>query len=100
MVKLLDKLKDLFMDEIEGEDEFELEEEQKEIAALFNASIHEVETKSDMEKAIKETIIRIKTNSINMRSKNLDPTDMAGLMKIVEDKRSLEKLEKLHISID
>ena len=53
-----------------------------------------------MEKAIKETIIRIKTNSINMRSKNLDPTDMAGLMKIVEDKRSLEKLEKLHISID
>ena len=79
---------------------FEDEEEQKEIAALFNASIHEVETKSDMEKAIKETIIRIKTNSINMRSKNLDPTDMAGLMKIVEDKRSLEKLEKLHISID
>lgn len=79
---------------------FEDEEEQKEIAALFNASIHEVETKSDMEKAIKETIIRLKTNSINMRSKNLDPTDMAGLMKIVEDKRSLEKLEKLHISID
>lgn len=79
---------------------FEDEEEQKEIAALFNASIHEVETKSDMEKAIKETIIRIKTNSINMRSKNLEPTDMAGLMKIVEDKRSLEKLEKLHISID
>ena len=53
-----------------------------------------------MEKAIKETIIRIKQNSINFRSQNLDPTDLNGLMKVVEDKKSLEKLEKLHISID
>lgn len=76
------------------------EDEQREIAALFNARIHEVENKADMEKAIKETIIRIKQNSINYRSKNLDPTDMNGLMKVVEDKRTLEQLEKLHISLD
>ncbi|MDY3795360.1 MAG: DNA primase [Agathobacter sp.] len=79
---------------------FENEEEQNEVAALFNATIHEVESKQDMEKAIKETIIRIKQNSINFRSQNLDPTDLNGLMKVVEDKKSLEKLEKLHISID
>lgn len=79
---------------------FENEEEQNEVAALFNATIHEVESKQDMEKAIKETIIRIKQNSINYRSQNLDPTDLNGLMKVVEDKKSLEKLEKLHISID
>ena len=79
---------------------FEHEEEQNEVAALFNATIHEVESKQDMEKAIKETIIRIKQNSINYRSQNLDPTDLNGLMKVVEDKKSLEKLEKLHISID
>lgn len=79
---------------------FEDEEEQNEVAALFNATIHEVESKQDMEKAIKETIIRIKQNSINYRSQNLDPTDLNGLMKVVEDKKSLEKLEKLHISID
>lgn len=76
------------------------EEEQREIASLFNATIHEVETQSEMEKALKETIIRIKQNSINYRSNNLDPTDMAGLMKVVDDKRALEKLEKLHISIN
>lgn len=76
------------------------EGEQREIASLFNATIHEVETQNEMEKALKETIIRIKQNSINYRSDHLDPNDMAGLMKVIEDKRALEKLEKLHISIN
>ncbi len=79
---------------------FDNEEEQREVAGLFNARIHEVETKDDMKKALKETIIRIKQNSIEHRSKNLAPTDMQGLMKVVEDKRALEQLEKLHISIE
>ena len=79
---------------------FQEEEEQKEVAGLFNARIHEVETKNDMEKALKETIIRIKQNSIDYRTKHADPTDLNALMKVVEDKPSLEKLERLHISID
>ena len=79
---------------------FENEEEQREVAALFNATIHEVETQSDMEKAVKETIIRIKQNSINVQSASLEPTDLQGLMKVVEAKRFLEQLEKLHISIN
>ena len=79
---------------------FQEEEEQKEVAGLFNARIHEVETKNDMEKALKETIIRIKQNSIDYRTKHADPTDLNALMKVVEDKRSLRKLERLHISID
>lgn len=79
---------------------FENEEEQREVAELFNATIHEVETQSDMEKAVKETIIRIKQNSINVKSAGLEPTDLQGLMQVVEAKRSLEQLEKLHISIN
>lgn len=79
---------------------FNDEEEQREIAGLFNARIHQVESKADMEKALKETIIRIKENGINYRSKMMDPTDMTCLQKIVEDKRSLEQLKKLHISMD
>ena len=70
------------------------EEDQREIAALFNARIEEVETKNDREKALKETILRIKQNSIDYRSKQMDPTDMAGFQKLIEDKRQLEKLEK------
>lgn len=79
---------------------FQNEEEQREIAGLFNARIHEVETKEDREKALKETIVRIKENSIKHRSKQLAPTDMTGLMKLVEAKRALEELERLHISLD
>ena len=75
-------------------------DEQKEIAGLFNARIHEIENKNDREKALKETIIRIKQNSVDYRTRNNNPTNLAAMMKIVEDKRALEKLEKLHISID
>lgn len=79
---------------------FENEEEQREIAGLFNARIHEIETKEDKEKALKETIVRIKENSIAHRSKALAPTDMDGLMKLVQDKKALEQLERMHILLD
>ncbi|MBO5372103.1 MAG: DNA primase [Lachnospiraceae bacterium] len=79
---------------------FQNEEEQREIASLFNAHIRNIETKADMEKALKETVVRVKQNSINHRSANLAPTDMAGLQQLVSDKRQLEQLEKLHISIE
>lgn len=79
---------------------FEDEEEQREVAALFNARIHKVETVAEFEKAVKETVIRIKQNSINYRSEHMDPTDMGALMKVIEDKRALEQLEKLHISVE
>ena len=76
------------------------EEEQKEIAGLFNARIHEVETQNDMEKALKETIIRIKQNAVNYRSEHMDPTDLNAMMQILEDRKALQQLEKLHISIN
>lgn len=79
---------------------FEDEEEQKEIAGLFNARIHEVETQNDMEKALKETIIRVKQNSIDYKSAHTDPTDLNALMQNIEDRKTLQQLEKLHISIN
>ncbi|MCI6242255.1 MAG: DNA primase [Lachnospiraceae bacterium] len=79
---------------------FPEEEDQKEIAGLFSARIHEVETKKDLEKVLKETIIRVKQNSIDFRSKNSDPNDLKAVMQLIEDKRTLEKLEQLHISFD
>lgn len=79
---------------------FENEEEQREIAGLFNATIPAATTKEDRDKALKETIVRIKENSINHRSKELAPTDMEGLMKIVQDKKALEELERMHISME
>ena len=80
-------------------DRFLEEEEQKEIAGLFHARIHEVETREEMEKAVKETLLRVKKNSMDYRSAHLAPSDMEGLMKLVNDKKSLEELERMHISI-
>lgn len=79
---------------------FEDEEEQKEVASLFNAHIHKVETVAEFEKAIKETVIRVKQNSNKYRLEHLDPTDMEGMMRVINDKRALEQLEKLHISVE
>ena len=76
------------------------EEEQREVAGLFNARIHEVETQNEMEKALKETIIRVKQNSINYRSEHANPTDLNAMMQILEDRKALQQLEKLHISIN
>ncbi|MCM1106676.1 MAG: DNA primase [Blautia sp.] len=78
---------------------FSEEEQQKEVAGLFNAGIHEIETKNDMEKALRETILRVKQNSIDERARHTDPTDLAAMMKVIEAKKALEKLEKLHISV-
>ena len=75
-------------------------EEQQEISDLFHARIEQVESKAEKEKALKDTILRVKQNSINYRSAHLEPTDMQGMQQLVSDKISLQQLEKLHISID
>ena len=79
---------------------FEDEEQQREIASLFHTKIDTIETKQDREKALKETIVRIKQNSIAYRSRHLDPADMAGLQRLVAEKQQLQEIQKMHISID
>ena len=76
------------------------EEEHREVAALFNTRIREIKTAHEQEKALKETIIRVKQNSIEERSAKLNPTDIQGLQRLMEAKRALQDLEKLHISIN
>lgn len=73
------------------------EEQQREIAGLFHARIRAVESGRDREKALNETVRRVKKNSIEYRTRHLNPTDTAGLQKLIEDRKSLAKL---HISID
>ena len=76
------------------------EEEHREVASLFHTKIRELTTISEQEKALKETIIRVKGHSIDTGAKNLAPTDIAGLQRLMEAKRELQDLEKLHISIN
>ncbi len=79
---------------------FEEEEQQKEIAAVFNAMLEEIDTKDDKEKALRDTLVKVKENSIDEHSKTGGPADMDEIKRVIEEKRVLEELRKLHISID
>ncbi len=79
---------------------FPEEEQQREVVSLFHTRIGEIKTKQEREKALKETIVRMKQNSINYRSSHLNQADDKVLEKLVEDKRQLEEIQKLHISIN
>lgn len=76
------------------------EEEHREVAGLFHTKIRELTTAREQEKALKETIIRVKNHSIEEAGKKLDPTDIQGLQKVMEAKRDMQNLQKLHISVD
>ena len=76
------------------------EEEHREVATLFHTHIQSLHTREEQEKALKETIIRVKKYSVEHATKLLEPTDIQGLQRLMEAKRSLQDLHKLHISID
>lgn len=81
-------------------DHFTEEEEHREAASLFHTRIRELTTPEEREKALKETVVRVKAHSIGEAAARLDPTDIRGLQRLMEVKRQLQDLEKLHISIN
>ena len=76
------------------------EEEHREVAALFHTRIEELTSEREKEKALMETVLRIKNHSNETATRNLEPTDMAGLQRLMEAKKELQDLKKLHISIN
>ena len=66
-------------------------EEQREVASLFNATIH-LETQQEQDRAFADTLLRIKAESLAEKNRNLDPTDMVGLQQILREKKELEEL--------
>lgn len=79
---------------------FTEEETHREAAALFHTRIKELATNEEREQALKETILMVKKNSIDEQTRKLDPTDMAGLQRLMNEKKKLADLKKLHISLE
>lgn len=75
-------------------DMFMEEEERKTVAAIFNTTVGELTDNTDLSKALKETLLRIKKNSLELAQKN-----GADLKSLVEGKKQLQRLERLDISI-
>lgn len=78
---------------------FTEEEEHRETASLFHTKIKELSTKEEQEQALKETIFRVKANSIDYQMMHLEPTDFGGLQRLMGEKRMLDDIKNLHISI-
>ena len=76
------------------------EEEHREVASLFHTKIRELTTVKEQEKALKETVLRVKNHSIEEATRNLDPTDMLGLQRLMEVKSKMQDIQKLHISVN
>lgn len=79
---------------------FESPDEQKEMAEIFSVEFLKLEDKVEKEKALKDTIIRIKKNSIEKTLNELDSNDVNALNQYVYWQRELQDLEKLHISFE
>ena len=72
-------------------DLFMEEDERKTVAALFNTTVGELTDESDLSKALKETLLRIKKHSLEQAQKN-----GADLKSLVEGKKTLQQLERIN----
>lgn len=81
-------------------DHFTDEAEHREVAGLFHTKIRELTTPKEQEKALKETVIRVKSRSIEEAGRNWEAVDVEGMKKLMQAKRDLQNLHKLHISVN
>ena len=73
------RIVDLFMED----------DERKIVAAIFNTTVGELTVNTDLSKALKETLLRIKKNSLELAQKN-----GADLKSLVDGKKQLQRIER------
>ncbi len=78
---------------------FSEEEQQRQAAELFNTNLPELTTKQEREKAFRDILYAVKKNSYEYYTAKLG-TDVGALNKVIEGKKALEELAKIHISLD
>ena len=75
------------------------EDEQREVASVFNTKLPQLETKAEQEKAFHDIVLAVKRSSLDYFSSQLG-TDILALNQVIEGKKALEELSKTHISLD
>lgn len=78
---------------------FPNEEEQKEVAGVFNTRLRELTTRQEQEKAFHDIVLAVKKNSYEYFSSRLG-SDVSALNQVIAGKKTLEELSKTHISLD
>lgn len=77
---------------------FQDEEEQREVASLFNTKLQEVNTDAEREKAFHDIVCAVKENSFQYYSSRMG-ADMDALNQVILGKKALDELKKTHISL-
>lgn len=75
---------------------FTEEEEQREVASMFHTKLDGIETKQDKEKALRDIVYAVKKNSYEYYTQRLG-SDVTALQQVIDGKRALEELSKVHI---
>jgi DNA primase len=78
---------------------FEDEKEQSEAASLFTTNLPEMENDQEREKAFHDILVSVKKNSYDYYSAR-SGVDISALSKVIEGKKALEELGRLHISLN
>ena len=73
-------------------------EEQAEVAAMFNTNLVDVTETSEREKALRDLVIAVKKNSMDVTAAKPDRT-MEDMMKEIENRKAFEKLKKITFNL-
>lgn len=79
-------------------DLFPEEEDQREIAAIFHASLSYIDTDEEREKALRDALLKVKRSGNEARTAGAEPGDLGAIQQAIKDKQDLEKLEKIRFS--
>lgn len=78
-------------------------EQKSEVAGLFNATMP-LESAQEQEQAFRDTLLRIKEDSLAEKNHNWDPADIDGMQDIIRAKKELQNLKRsrqeLHITFE
>ena len=75
------------------------EEEQREVAGIFNTKLMEPEGEAEKEKAFHDILMAVKRISYEYNTGRLG-TDVEAISRAIEGKKALEELSKTHISLN
>lgn len=78
---------------------FQDEEQQRQVAELFNTNLPQLSTRQEREKALHDILYAVKKNSYEHLTMQLG-SDVTALSRAVSGKKALEELAKTHISLE
>lgn len=78
---------------------FTNEEEQNEVGSIFNTKIGDLETNEDRSRALKDLLVKVKSHSYARQAKEGDPADINKIRLVMENKKKLQELKNLKLTL-